>query len=63
MIARRGSTGFYGWTLWVILLSVILAASALDWGAGRWQAANADQWTKVTLLYSSDTKGKIDPCG
>ena len=52
------------WVLWLAVLLIAFAASALEWGAGAKQAASAEEhWTKVALLYSSDCKGKLEPCG
>ncbi len=45
------------------LLSVLMLA-ALDFGRGAGPARSAEEtWTQVTLIYHSDGKGKIEPCG
>jgi hypothetical protein len=52
-------------TLQLALLGlVILLLTNLDYRE-RPQVAQsaADQWKQVTLIYHSDGKGKIEPCG
>jgi hypothetical protein len=63
MRGDQGRTRARHWVFWLALLLVAVWVGALDWSAGPWRAVHADEWTKVTLLYSSDVKGKIEPCG
>lgn len=48
------------------VLATMTAALVLGTAAGgaqwRAQAANAD-WQPLTLIYQTDIKGKVDPCG
>jgi hypothetical protein len=52
-------------TLWILFL--VLVAFAIGFGdraVGVRRAVSAEEsWTKVALIYSSDCKGKIEPCG
>lgn len=38
--------------------------ATLTWAlAAQVRGEESDEWTSVTLLYHSDVKGKIEPCG
>jgi hypothetical protein len=55
-----------GWRplLWVCLLLVAAGALAAGTGAAPAPAPKSQQnWKNVTVLYLSDVKGKIEPCG
>jgi hypothetical protein len=57
-----------GWRslLWVCLLLVAAGALAAGTGAAPAPAPaprSQHDWKNVTLLYLSDIKGKIEPCG
>ncbi len=46
-----------------LALAVVVLAT-LDIGGGTEVAHSADAgWSQVTLLYHSDCRGKIEPCG
>jgi hypothetical protein len=54
----------------VAVSTACVLAAALLWpgfppqGAGTGAARGEDpQWVPLTLLYTTDVKGKIDPCG
>jgi len=46
------------------LLTVAVAAVAtLPWGGLPTAEAEDSAWLNATLLFQTDVKGKIDPCG
>ena len=45
-----------------LLSLVLLLLAAVDLGSGPAPSA-AEEWRNVTVVYTSDVKGKIDPCG
>jgi hypothetical protein len=47
------------------LAIALIAAGALSLGASRPSLAQGgdDSWTPLTVIYTSDIKGKIEPCG
>ena len=49
--------------LMAVALVVPLAAAIGSFAPARALGAEQLSWTPVTVLYDSDTKGKIDPCG
>ena len=59
MLLKKGSLGL---SALVFILSAVLPWSIWETGSARAQGGGGD-WKPITLLYSSDTKGKIEPCG
>jgi len=55
----------WGRTLLLALMGlVILLLTNLDFRERiRLAQSGADQWKQITLIYHSDCKGKIEPCG
>jgi hypothetical protein len=45
-----------------LLSLVMLLLATVDLGSGPAPGA-AEEWRNVTVVYTSDVKGKIDPCG
>ncbi len=53
---------------WLGLSALALALAALlpwnVWDVGTAHAENkGGDWKQISVLYASDTKGKIEPCG
>ncbi len=59
-IGRRVSATLLSLT--ILLSLVLLLLAAVDKGRGPATSA-AEEWRNVTIVYTSDIKGKIDPCG
>jgi hypothetical protein len=59
-IGRRVSASLL--SLAALLSLVLLLLASVDQGRGPSSSA-AEEWRNVTILYTSDIKGKIDPCG
>ena len=58
---QRGMHGFRGR---IACLLSLAAALVLTLGIGGRDLARAEaEWNQVVLIYQSDCKGKIDPCG
>ena len=57
----RGMRPRIPWTILAILALLVAAVAAAE-AADREEAAEED-WAPVTLLYMTDVKGKIEPCG
>jgi hypothetical protein len=60
-IGRRVSATLL--SLAVLLSLVLLLLAAVDKGRGPATSSAAEEWRNVTIVYTSDIKGKIDPCG
>jgi hypothetical protein len=55
---RRATTGA------LLVLALVLLTGGLLGKQSTANAQNADAaWAPVTVLYLSDTRGKIEPCG
>ena len=54
-----------GWGKWSArLLVLILVLAVYSQGPGlRASWAKGGNWKNVTLIYTTDVKGKIEPCG
>ena len=54
-----------GWGKWsALLLALVLVLIVLPRGPGlRESWAEGGNWKNVTMIYTTDTKGKIEPCG
>jgi len=46
-----------------VLTAALLVPQLPVTGHNPGVARGADDWVPLTILYSSDIKGKIDPCG
>lgn len=52
------------WPLLALLAVLLAAMAAPRAGSGAASApATGEKWTKVQLVYHSDSDGFIDPCG
>ena len=50
--------------VWVLLLALgVLAVPTLPSANGEARAQEKGTWKDLVLLYTTDIKGKIDPCG
>jgi hypothetical protein len=58
----RGAIGKLASLALLLLLALLLTVLDLGLGAGG-ALGDEEQWTEVTLVYESDIKGKIEPCG
>jgi hypothetical protein len=48
----------------LVLFSVLLVWSALDFPAVNVTAQSPEgEWTQIVLIYQSDVRAKIEPCG
>ena len=62
MAIRKNLTGRGGWTALTLLLAFVLVA-ALQGVNLRQSWAKGGDWKNVTVIYTTDVKGKIEPCG
>jgi hypothetical protein len=54
--SRVGATAF--------LLAILVIAATLGWeGSHPARSQENEEWQSVVLIYHSDVKGKIEPCG
>ena len=60
MIVRDAQPGRPAWVATLLLAALLVAALAPT--AVRAEEENA-AWKPVTLLYLTDVKGKVEPCG
>ena len=58
----RGMRPRLTWMVYGLLALLLAVAVAAAEASDRGREAEAD-WAPVTLLYMSDVKGKIEPCG
>jgi hypothetical protein len=51
--------------VWAAILALLIALLATsDFGRGPAAVRSAEtKWDRLTILYHSDCKGKIEPCG
>ncbi|MCP4573037.1 MAG: hypothetical protein GY838_11840 [bacterium] len=65
-MSERDARGLRARLPWLILAAVVILLVAASVAAAeakdRGEAAEED-WAPVTLLYMTDVKGKIEPCG
>lgn len=57
-----GLSGLLGLTALLLLLAVAIDGAGTG-ASNQAYAQGAGNWKNVTLLYITDAKGKIDPCG
>ncbi len=58
----KGLSGLLGLVALLLLLTVAVTGPGIDSSKEAF-AQDAGNWKNVSLLYISDAKGKIDPCG
>jgi hypothetical protein len=58
MLPQRATTISF-WTCLLLVLTILCPPP----GAAPPAAAQDDAWIPVTILYHSDVKGHIEPCG
>ena len=50
--------------VWVLLLALgVLAVPTLPGASGEARAQEKGTWKDLVFLYTTDIKGKIEPCG
>ena len=63
MLSKRTLVGGR-WGLGIILTILAGFLASADFGRGPVAARSAEEaWRHLTLIYHSDCKGKIEPCG
>ena len=66
MIKLKGSFRAQRWLLSITALALLVAGLAPLMLAETVRAEDGDQakgWKNIALLYTTDIKGKIEPCG
>ena len=66
MIKFKGSDNARRWLLSVATLALLAAGMAPLMLAGTAWAEDGEKaraWKNITLIYTTDIKGKIEPCG
>lgn len=62
MAMRKNLSGRGSWVALTLLLAFVLTA-ALQGADLRQTWAKGGDWQNVTVVYTTDIKGKIEPCG
>ncbi|MBU8870600.1 MAG: hypothetical protein KOO60_07040 [Gemmatimonadales bacterium] len=60
MIRLKNLFGREGWLALLLTFVLVVLSQGLDL---RKSWAEGGNWKNVTLIYSTDIKGKIEPCG
>ena len=66
MMKLKGNHRALRWVLPTVALSLLAAALAPLMLAESVRAEDGEQnkaWKNITLLYTTDIKGKVEPCG
>ena len=62
MIRLKNLSGWGRWSALLLIVTVVLVALSQVPGPGKSWAKDGN-WKNVTLIYTTDIKGKIEPCG
>ncbi len=66
-MSERDGRGTYRprfiWQVLAALVAVLVAGAAVAAAAADRGQAAEENWAPVTVLYMTDVKGKIEPCG
>ncbi len=66
-MSERDTRGTYRprfpWQVLAVLVAVLAAGAAVAVAAADRGQAAEENWAPVTVLYMTDVKGKIEPCG
>jgi hypothetical protein len=62
MTRWKNLSGWGKWSALSVMLTVVLVALSQGPVPSRSFAEGGD-WQNITLIYSTDIKGKIEPCG
>ncbi len=66
MIKLKGRKGALRWILALATMVLLVTGISPLLPAGQARAANDEPtkaWKDITLIYTTDIKGKIEPCG
>jgi hypothetical protein len=63
MTKNKDPRGALRLVLLVALVTMMLAAAATALGQADPRGQQKGTWQDLVLLYTTDVKGKIDPCG
>lgn len=59
----RGLHPRFIWTILAALLALLVSGAVAAAEAEDRAEAAQDDWAPVTVLYMTDVKGKVEPCG